>query len=254
MFLEWASERISFEEVDKRLAGQFVTHLAQQGLAKLTVRKKLTALQSLWRWAVRRGIVKANPWHDMGVKAVVKHERKALTTQQVVKLLKAPTPPLISSLIRIGLLTGARLGELCNVKHVRREDGLWLVIEKGKTEAAAREVPVHPLIEQDVKTLPTGLIRANVSRNYSYHRQRAGVTDKRADFHALRSTFIAMMEGEGVPESTVKLLVGHKRSSMTYGYYSKGERVNLREAIDRVWYPDEVMELLNASPVSPEPS
>jgi integrase len=42
------------------------------------------------------------------------------------------------------------------------------------------------------------------------------------DFHALRNTFIRTMEGLEVAESTVKLLVGHKRTSMTYGHYSKG--------------------------------
>ncbi|MHC2665997.1 hypothetical protein ACVIYH_001806 [Bradyrhizobium diazoefficiens] len=49
------------------------------------------------------------------------------------------------------------------------------------------------------------------------------------------------MEGLEVAESTVKLLVGHKRTSMTYGHYSKGQRVNLREAIKKVDYGVEIM-------------
>jgi hypothetical protein len=52
------------------------------------------------------------------------------------------------------------------------------------------------------------------------------------------------MEGQGVPESTVKLLVGHARQSMTFGHYSKGQRVELREAIERLDYGAEVMEAI----------
>ena len=47
-----------------------------------------------------------------------------------------------------------------------------------------------------------------------------------------------------MPESTCKLLVGHARESMTYGHYSKGERVNLREAIDKLDYGADIMEAI----------
>jgi hypothetical protein len=53
----------------------------------------------------------------------------------------------------------------------------------------------------------------------------------------------------GVPESTVKLLVGHDRDSMTYGHYSKGERVNLRNAINRLNYGPEIMEAIRRIPL-----
>jgi hypothetical protein len=43
-----------------------------------------------------------------------------------------------------------------------------------------------------------------------------------------------------VPEPTVQLLVGHARHSLTYGRYSKGELVNLREAINQLRYSDDV--------------
>jgi hypothetical protein len=35
--------------------------------------------------------------------------------------------------------------------------------------------------------------------------------------------------------------VGHKRQSMTYGHYSKGQRVNLRKAIEKVVYSTAIM-------------
>jgi hypothetical protein len=76
------------------------------------------------------------------------------------------------------------------------------------------------------------------------------LTQPLEDFHALRNTFIETMEGAEVPESTVKLLVGHKRESMTFGHYSKGRRVALRDSVNRLSYPEEVMALIRERPAS----
>lgn len=260
-YLEWAGSHATLEEVDKRRAGQYLSHMLQGTLARITIRRKLTSLRTFWRWCEARGLTEKNPWAGVNVKAKVTNPRDALDDETVLKLLRAKATDPIYSLIRIGLLTGCRIEELCSLKSANvecREDGWWLTIEKGKTEAARREVPVHRLLDQIITRLKAtgteflfgleadqyGKFGRAVSRLYSRWRKRIGVAEKRADFHALRNTFIAMMEGEGVPESTVKLLVGHKRASMTYGRYSKGERVNLRRAIERAKYSEEIMGLL----------
>jgi hypothetical protein len=53
------------------------------------------------------------------------------------------------------------------------------------------------------------------------------IADPDVVFHGLRRTFISNLEELGVPESTVKLIVGHsRRGSITYGAkgksYSRG--------------------------------
>jgi hypothetical protein len=53
-----------------------------------------------------------------------------------------------------------------------------------------------------------------------------------------------VMEAAEVPESTKKLIIGHKRASLTYGHYSRGQRVKLRESINKLRYGDEVMRLI----------
>jgi hypothetical protein len=72
----------------------------------------------------------------------------------------------------------------------------------------------------------------------------AGHLEQRQAFHALRNTFTEAMEQAGVPESTTDLIIGHKRSSLTYGHYSKGDRVDLRSAINKLKYAPEVMRLI----------
>ncbi len=63
-------------------------------------------------------------------------------------------------------------------------------------------------------------------------------------FHSLRKTFTEVMEAAEVPETTVKLLIGHTRPSLTYGGYSKGERVKLRKVIRKLKYSRAVMEAI----------
>ena len=89
-----------------------------------------------------------------------------------------------------------------------------------------------------------------VSKAFGRYRRQLGLTQPLEDFHALRNTFIETMEGAEVPESTVKLLVGHKRESMTFGHYSKGRRVALRDSVNRLSYPEEVMALIQERPAS----
>jgi hypothetical protein len=47
---------------------------------------------------------------------------------------------------------------------------------------------------------------------------------------------------------------GHKRASLTYGHYSKGERVKLRKAIEKLKYAPEVMRLIEGRVPQPQGS
>jgi len=61
----------------------------------------------------------------------------------------------------------------------------------------------------------------------------------------VRSTYNEAMEAAEVPESITKLIIGHKRPSLTYGHYSKGERV--REHINKLHYSRDVMRLIRGA-------
>jgi hypothetical protein len=55
-----------------------------------------------------------------------------------------------------------------------------------------------------------------------------------------------------VPESTVKLTIGHKRASLTFGHYSRGERVKLRKHTNKLSYTDDVMRLIRGKAAKPK--
>jgi integrase len=268
-FLAWAGEFATVEETDRKKAGEYVSHLlASSGLSRRTVKRHLSSLSQFWLWLESKGHEVPNVWrgHRLGKKAEGR-TRQALNDEMVVRLLKGRYRTdlyrqTIHDAVRLALLHGARLDELCAMKRsevVKRADGYWLTIPNGKTEAAARDIPVHPAALSIVKRLKEGTDEFlfpgltpggpdqkrswYVSKAYGRFRKQAsvGVDGKWQDFHALRNTFIAAMEGLEVPESTVKLLVGHERVSMTYGHYSKGERVRLQDAIARLDYGVAVM-------------
>jgi integrase len=273
-FMAWSNENVTIEETDRRKAGEYVSYLLKSsGLSRTTVRRHVSSLSSLWRWFVGRGLADQNVWRDQQLgKKTQATFRRGLDDEAILKLLRGAysTPKyaqVLHDLLRLALLTGARIEELCALKRAdveEREDGLWLIITGGKTEAAKREIPLHelakPIVERRMegkdeylfKGLPVGgpdeKRSWHVTKAYGRFRKQKNVdvSGSGQDFHALRNTFISMMEGAGAPESTVKLLVGHKRSSITYGHYSKGERVALRNVIEMLDYEPKIMEALSS--------
>jgi hypothetical protein len=63
----------------------------------------------------------------------------------------------------------------------------------------------------------------------------------------VRNTFLECLEAQGVPESTAKLLVGHKRASLIYGHYSKGARRDTRIDIQKLNYGRAIMSAIARS-------
>jgi integrase len=225
--------------------------------------------------------VQDNPWLRQGIAKRAKRgqaaPRNQWTDAALVKLLTgqhtARYTTTLHDLVRLALVTGARLDELCALEtrdaH-HREDGWWIIIREGKTQAAVREVPVHHsaahVIERRHKSgdgfLFTGLVPGgpdrkrswNASKAFGHYTKKLDLGEQRQVFHALRSTFTEAMEGAEVPESTVKLLIGHKRASLTFGHYSKGQRVKLRKHIDKLRYSPEVMRLIRGGAARPQGS
>ncbi|MCL2716927.1 MAG: site-specific integrase [Alphaproteobacteria bacterium] len=271
-YLRWAGEYTSIQATDRRKAGEYVQALRDAGLAPKTIGRHLSSLSGLWRHLISRALTstEVNPWLGHGVtgsksKKVRAPKRKGLPNEKLLLLLhgRYSTPhyaTVLADLLRLALLHGSRIDELCSLKRAditKRKDGYWYSITDGKTEASVREVPVHtlavPIIERRLKgtdeylfpkLVPGGRDQKrswNVSKAYGRFRKQVGVSGKYEDFHALRKTFASLAEGLEIPESTVKLIIGHERGdSITYGVYSDGKRLDLRKVIDRIDYGPEV--------------
>jgi len=273
-FLAWAEEGTLVEDVTRKQAGEFVSHLLQpeSGLKPKTVKRYVSSLSSLWSWLEARGHrVQDNPWLRQGIarrsRRGIAAPRKQWSDAALVRLLTGQYTPqyttILHDLIRLALVTGARIDELCALETRdanHRKDGWWITIREGKTAAAVRDVPIHRsaahVIERRRRSadgfLFEGLVPGgpdkkrswNVSKAFGHYTKKLDFGEQRQVFHALRNTFTEVMEKAGVPESTTDLIIGHKRASLTYGHYSKGVRVDLRSAINKLKYAAEVMRLI----------
>src|SRR5262249_41615692 len=157
-FLRWAGEEICIGDVDRKLAGEYTDSLLRPDsrLSRKTVARRLSSLSSLWRWLERRGLALkgSNPWlgqlGENSGKRGQEEPRNQWKDEQLVKLLAGEATPqytmTLHDLVRLALVTGARLDELCSLKTLdaeKRTDGWWIIIREGKTQAAVREVPIH---------------------------------------------------------------------------------------------------------------
>ncbi len=272
-FTTWARRELWVEDVTRRYAGEYVSHLlGPSGLKSKTVQRYVTSLSSLWSWLEARGLANDNPWLRQGVGKKSKRgetpPRRQWTDEALVKVLSATYTArytlILHDLVKLALVTGARLDELCALKvaDVRKEeDGWWINITEGKTAAAVRTVPVHDsaahvlerriaasrdfLFDRLVPGGPDGKRSWNASKAFGHFTRSLDLkAGERQTFHSLRKSFVEVMEAKEVPLPTIQLLIGQKRQSLAFSVYSSGQRVDLRKAIDELRYSDEVMRLI----------
>lgn len=219
----------------------------------VSVNKHIARMGSILRFAVREGVLFKNVAEALAIpiKRSSDEERCAYSDVEVAKSIT-----LLSSLLNerkwvplIGIYSGMRQDEICQlyIEDVQLIDGVWCFNindekdKKLKNLASRRIVPIHPfLIEQgllnhieQIKSeghdrLWPHLTYSNIN-GYSnlfgkwfqrFNRQNIS-QDRRKVFHSFRHTFANKLKQQGVSESIIAELLGHKNHSITMGRYGK---------------------------------
>jgi integrase len=167
-FHEFAGKDVALEDVDGRMVARFVTEFlpnkkgpkAPNGQGPATIRKKVSQLSQVWAWARRRHILERgspDPWHDQApdakeVKAAA-DVRRPFTPEETTKLLNATMAgDALGDVVRVALLTGVRLEEVASLEASQVDPGgRWYTITQGKTDNAARVVPLVGMAQQAIK-------------------------------------------------------------------------------------------------------
>ena len=161
----------------------------------------------------------------------------------------------------VSMYSGMRLDEICDLQNKNIEDNCFRV-EKGKTKAAVRDIPVHPLVQPIIDKLKDSakdeyLISAINSGGYDNKRswnfqKKLGRLRKKIgipieiNFHTLRNTFATKMENLGIPTNQISQLMGHKDNNMALDTYSAGMKIEpLIESINKLTYGEEVDSYIN---------
>lgn len=161
----------------------------------------------------------------------------------------------LADLIKLGMYTGCRLGELCSMELTAVEKDRFKIINS-KSEAGVRDIPIHTdiqqLIERLKQTSTDGYLISGLSDNNQYKDRSKGMSHKfnrlkKAEgflhkqqcFHSFRSTLSNRFENAGVPENWAARIIGHElgNDKTTYDLYSGGIDFEIAvEAMAKVEY------------------
>ena len=173
--------------------------------------------------------------------------RKALTQAQVDKIWTVKDSNIYFTVILMYIYTGCRASELLALKkedvHL---DERWFYIQKSKTEAGIREVPIAekivPFFEYWLSRDCDTLICTPDDKPFSYRNFYDSYWTILAnelefpDFtpHCARHTCVSMLTTAGVDERVIKKIVGHKGQGVTETVYTHLELPIKLEAINKI--------------------
>jgi integrase len=254
-------------QVDRRFAGRFISEVVRPGRAPRTVDTIIAALSAFWTWMVRKGLAEANPFTNQTGRQDRRggpKPKRSYTASELLRLLRADPEailgerygPAIRDLLRLALMTGARLDELCALKVQdvdQRQHAIW--VQRGKTKAARRIIPVHPvvwpIVLRRIESAQSGELFPELpaqgrdhkksiyaSQRFTAYRRHVLGEDETLDFHSLRRTFATYMEhaqgrSVAVHPGLIAEIMGHAKGTLALSVYSGGHRIeHLRKAID----------------------
>jgi integrase len=278
---------LPIEELTRELGGAFRTWLEHpdRKTTSKTARDRLIWVKSLLQFATQDlGLIKQNPWTGFDIKFRTTNKRRPWNPVELLKLFSQPLHTAYQLpannkagkdaaywIPLLGIYTGARLGELAQLRVIDvRIDGaipILTISKEGdgqhvKTKAGLRDVPIHSELirlgfldyvakakqSTQVVLWPELPTRAGKPGGYFSHwfgsyRRSLGF-DKNPDFHCFRHTVRTQMAEAGIPEAVIDTLVGHEISgSVGAKVYTHRTPRTLSEAIEVLRHPTLVQAL-----------
>jgi integrase len=266
-FVEFLGEKANRDltEISRRDLIDFRNDLAGK-VASGTVNKAMKTLRTFFKAAERDKFIQENPaeFVDHVKSSPVAEERRPFTIPEIQAVLSVADPEW-QSLIRFGLYSGQRLGDLAsltwaNVDLTRGElrlttqkTGKRIIVPLGDAlrahimslgAADSLETPIHPrayeTTQRDSKvTALSGefsnlLAQAGLKPKRSHKGGGSGADGKRAvsvlSFHSLRHTAVSLLKDAGIPQAAVQELIGHDTEAMSAQYTHVGRESLLKAA------------------------
>ena len=227
----------------------FLAHLGEQHYSAATMARKIATLRSFYKWADRRGLADSNPMTLIRTPRQGKRLPKAITIEQVEKLLAAPDERDVLGLRDRAMLetlysTGIRVSELVGLEF----EDIDLAGEALKVRGKGKKERVVPLGSHAIAAIRTyteamrgdprvsgawaegkprrplfinkhggRLSSRSVRRKLDKYLKQVGL-DPTISPHTLRHSFATHLLDNGADLRSVQELLGHQSLSTTQVY------------------------------------
>jgi integrase/recombinase XerC len=240
-FLETEFEISNLDQVKRRQVSSFIAHLIEHGLSPRSVNRKISAIQSLFNYFIRKNELAINPANNVQRPKVGSSLPAFVREESIAELFEETDfeDSYAGSRDRMILLVfyscGLRRDELINLKieDVNHFDCTIKVFGKRNKE---RIVPITRELLRDLNLYIN--IRASLNSNFSYlfltetskklypslvykivkkYLSLVSTMEKRSP-HVLRHSFATHLLNEGANLQSIKELLGHSSLSATQVY------------------------------------
>jgi integrase len=251
---------VSISEITKADVIAHRNQLAKNLRAK-TVNHRLRVLKMVFKAAKRDGLIAEDPCEFVDpVKVTDSRKRRGFTIEEIASVLSVADPQW-QSLIKFGLYSGQRLGDLSRLTwsnvDLERNELRMVTAKTGKTIilplagplrhhvetlpiADSLEEPIHPraFAQKRIASLSNQfgdlLAQAGLREKVSHKKQGEGRSAKRAanelSFHSLRHSTVSFLHEAGLPQATILEYVGHSSVAMNQRYTHVGSAELTRAA------------------------
>ena len=231
----------SLHDVNNRTIRDYISWLMEQGVARGSIARKLSAIRSLFRYMTREGILPSNPLKKASSPKMDKLLPAFLTVEETVRLLEAPNLSKPEgqrdrALLEFLYASGLRVSELVNldlgqINLATNEIRVWGKGSKERVvligEPAAQALKTY--INQGRPELLSGKRSSAIFLNRYGERLPARRVQKilekysknigkRVHPHTLRHTFATHLLDGGADLRVVQELLGHAQLSSTQIY------------------------------------
>ena len=241
----------SLNQVDRQVIREYLGWLSEQGVARNSINRRLSAIRSLFKYLVREGILPSDPTEMITSRKRDQYLPSVLSVEEVVRLLEAPDLSKAEglrdrALIELLYASGLRISELVglDLEHIKlgtneirvhRGKGIKdrMVLIGEPAVRALEDYLAHGRPELSGKRSSSALFLAQtgerlidrtVQKTLGKHARAAGI-GRRVHPHVLRHTFATHMLDGGADLRVVQELLGHALLSSTqvYTQVSKGQ-------------------------------
>jgi integrase/recombinase XerC len=239
----------------------FIAHLGEQEYSSATMARKIATLRSFHKWMERKGLVKTNPMVLIRTPKQAKRLPKAISVDQIERLLSAPDDSELlgardRAILEVLYSTGIRVSEVVGINRGDVDDQGEAIIIRGKGRRE-RLVPLgahalkalrHYVAMLDQQLSVAGLAASgesplfvnkhggrlssrSVRRKVSKYLAEVGL-DPEISPHTIRHSFATHLLDNGADLRSVQELLGHQSLSSTQ-VYTHLSRQRMRDAYDQ---------------------